>query len=110
MGTKMAVAFTNIFIAKVETKILKQNGLTGRSSGNHSSTTTSSSGTTRGEVTQFIEQANKHHQTIKITNFFDTTVYKDERFNTESVQDVRTHVKLTETFTTPIFQLAVHQK
>ena len=56
MGTKMAVAFANIFMTKV----------------------------TREEITQFIEQANKQHQTIKFTaevcetetNFLDTTVYK----------------------------------
>ena len=75
MGTKMAVAFANIFMAKV----------------------------TREEITQ---QANKHHQTIKFTvevsetetNFLDTTVYKGERFRNESVLDVRTHFKPTETF------------
>ena len=54
MGTKMAVAFANIFMAKV----------------------------TREEITQFTEQANKHNQTIKFINFSDTTVYKDERFKT----------------------------
>ena len=56
----MAVVFTNIFMAKV----------------------------TREEITQFIEQANKHHQTIKFTaevsetetNVLHTTVYKGERF------------------------------
>ena len=77
-GTKMAVAFANIFIAKV----------------------------TREEITQFIEQANKQHQTIKSTaevfktetNFLDTTVYKGEGFRDESVLDVRTHFKPTETF------------
>ena len=45
MGTKMAVAFANIFMAKVETKILIQSALTGRSSGNDSLTTSSPSGT-----------------------------------------------------------------
>ena len=77
-GTKMAVAFANIFMAKV----------------------------TREEITQFIEQANKQHQTIKSTaevfktetNFLDTTVYKGEGFRNESVLDVRTHFKPTETF------------
>ena len=74
----MAVAFANIFMAKV----------------------------TREEITQFIEQANKQHQTIKFTaevsktetNFLDTTVYKGEGFRNESVLDVRTHFKPTETF------------
>ena len=88
-GTKMAVAFTNIFMAKV----------------------------TREEITQFIEQANKQHQTIKSTaevfktetNFLHTTVYKGEGFRNESVLDVRTHFKPTETFQSPIFQPAIHQ-
>ena len=61
---------------------------------------------TREEITQFIEQANKHHQTIKFTaevsetetNFLDPTVYKGERFRNESVLDVCTHFKPTETF------------
>jgi len=78
MGTKMAVAFANIFMAKV----------------------------TREEITLFIEQANKHHQTIKFTvevsetetTFSDTTVYKGKRFRNESVLDLRTHFKPTETF------------
>ena len=77
-GTKMAVAFANIFMAKI----------------------------TREEITQFIEQANKQHQTIKSTaevfktetNFLDTTVYKGEGFRNESLLDVRTHFKPTETF------------
>ena len=54
----------------------------------------------------FIEQANKHHPTIKImaeisgrnATFLDTTIYKGERFNKEQVLDMRTHFKLTETF------------
>jgi len=43
MGTKMAVAFANIFMAEVETEILNQSGLTGRSSGSDSLTTSSPS-------------------------------------------------------------------
>ena len=46
-------------------------------------------------VIKFIEQANNYHRTIKFTaeiseteiNFLDTTIYRDERFNTESVLD-----------------------
>ena len=55
---------------------------------------------------QFIEQANKHHPTIKFaaeiseteTTFLDTNIYKGERFRSNSVLDVRTHFKPTETF------------
>ena len=107
MGTKMAVAFANIFMAKVETEIVNQSTLKPlvwkrfRIDDIFSLWTA-----TREEITQFIEQANKHHQTIKFTaevsetetNFLDTTVYKGERFRNESVLDVRTHFKPTETF------------
>ena len=54
---------------------------------------------------QFIEQANKRHPTIKFTaeiseteTFLDTNIYKGERFRSNSVLDVRTHFKPTETF------------
>ena len=42
------------------------------------------------------------------TNFLDTTVYKGERFKTESVLDVRTHFKPIETFHCTHFQPAIH--
>ena len=53
-----------------------------------------------------IEQANKHHPTIKFTaeiseteaTFLDTNIYKGERFRSNSVLDIRTHFKSTETF------------
>jgi len=46
---------------------------------------------TREEITQFIEQASKHHKTIKFTaevsetetNLLENTVYKGERFRAE---------------------------
>ena len=55
---------------------------------------------------KFIEQANSYHPTIKFTaevsqletTFLDTTVYKGERFEKESILDVHTHYKPTETF------------
>jgi len=54
----------------------------------------------------FILEANKHHASIeftaniseKDTNFRDTTVFKGERFYEESILDIRTHFKPTETF------------
>ena len=59
----------------------------------------------REELQQFIEQANNHHPTIKFTAeifeteiTFWTLVYKGNRFITESVLDIRTHYKATETF------------
>ena len=59
------------------------------------------------EINSFIELANSYHPTIKFTaeissdkeiTFLDTCVYKGERFRKESVLDVRTHFKPTETF------------
>ena len=54
---------------------------------------------------QFMEQANKHHPTIKFTaqiseteTLLDTNIYKCERFRSNSVLDVCTHFKRTETF------------
>ena len=54
----------------------------------------------------FIEQANKFHPTIKFTaeisenniTFLDTVVFKGERLKNESVLDIKTHYKPTETF------------
>ena len=103
MGTKTAVAFGNIFMAKVETEILNQSALKPLVWKRFIDDIFSLWTATREEIT---EQANKHHQTIKFTaavsetetNFLDTTVYKGERFRCESVLDVRTHFKPTETF------------
>ena len=58
------------------------------------------------QVTQFIELANKHHQTIKFTaeisytkiTFLDTNVFKGKRFDEKSILDIETHFKPTETF------------
>ena len=59
-------------------------------------------------VTQFIEQANNHHPTIEFTaeisetetTFLDTNVFKGERFASESILDVKTHLNLLKHFST----------
>jgi len=79
MGPKMAVAFANIFMAKVETKILIQ--FNWPLVGNDSLMTSSPSGT-QPEKRSHSSLNNTRHQTIKFTNFLDTTVYKHERFKT----------------------------
>ena len=101
-----AVAFANIFMAKVETEVLNQDALKPLVWKRFIDDIFSLWNATREEITQFIEQANKRHQTIKFTaevsetqtNFSATTVYKGKRFKTESVLDVRSHFKPTETF------------
>ena len=62
--------------------------------------------TKREEIDQFILEVNRHHPTIKFTaeiseektNFLDTTIFKGERFYKDSIFDIRTHFKPTETF------------
>ena len=62
--------------------------------------------TNKEEIEHFIEQANSFLPTIKFTaevspsetTFLDTTVYKGERFEKESILYARTHYKPTETF------------
>ena len=61
--------------------------------------------TKREKIDQFILQANRHHPIIKFTaeisektNFLDTTIFKGERFYKDSIFDIRTHFKPTETF------------
>jgi len=92
MGTKMAVSFANIFMAAVETEIIE------RSSKNPMMSFSI-------ELKQR-ENNRVHGATIKFTaeisdreiTFLDTWVYKGERFKEESILDVRTHFKPTETF------------
>ena len=101
IGRKMAVAFTNIFMAKIETEILNQSATKPLVWKRYIDDVISIWNTTREEITQFIEQANSHHPTIRFTaeisetetTFLDTKIYEGERFNREAVLDVPTHFK-----------------
>ena len=101
MGTKMAVTFANIFMAKVETEILKPLIWKQYIDDIFSLWTLN-----REVIMQFIEQANKHNPKIKFTaeisetetTFLDTNIYKGKRFRSNSILDVRTHFRPTETF------------
>ena len=106
MGTKMAVSFANIFMGKVESQILERSAKKPLAWKRYIDDIFSIWNINKDEVTQFIEQANSHHQTIKFTaevsgtetTFLDTKVYKGERFAKESRLDIKTHFKATETF------------
>ena len=116
MGTKIAVAFANIFMAGIETQILGKsvrkpmiwkryidifslwdNG--------------------KPDIDKFIIQANSHHPTIKFTAeisnteapFLDTVVYKGKRFQNRSILGIKTHFKPTDPFSALIFPPATHQ-
>ena len=106
MGTKMAVAFANIFMATIEKEILKQSRRKPLTWKRFIDDIFSLWDTNKEDIDLFIEQANSFHPTIKFTaeisqietTFLDTTVYKGERFEKERILDVRTHFKSTETF------------
>ena len=106
MGTKMAVAFANIFMAEIETKTISQSKTKPREWKRYIDDIFSLWDSDKQEITLFIEQANNFHDTIKFTTeisenettFLDTVIFKGERFKSESILDIRTHYKPTETF------------
>ena len=106
MGTKMAVAFANILLGEIEKQILNVSAHKPLAWKRYIDKTISLWRSSRDVVEKFIEQANKHHPTIKFTaeisctdaTFLNTTIYKGQRFNEESVLDMRTQSKPTETF------------
>ena len=67
MGTKMAVSFANIFMGKVESQILSQSALKPHAGKRYIDDIFSIWNVNKDEVTQFTEQANSHHPTIKFT-------------------------------------------
>ena len=106
MGTKMAVAFANLFMAEIETKMLNQSNIKPRVWKRYIDDVFSLWDASKQDIDLFIEQANTFHSTIKFTaeisekeiTFLDTVVYKGERFQNKSILDVKTHYKPTETF------------
>ena len=106
MGTKMTVAFANIFMALIEEEIIRQNKAKPREWKRYIDEIFSVWDYTKQEIYLFIEQADNFHPTIKFTaeisdiksTFQDTIIYKGDRFRNDSVLDIRTHCKPTETF------------
>ena len=106
MGTKMAVAFANIFMAEIETKLINQSNTKPIKWKRYIDDIFSLWDSNIKEINLFIKQANNFHPTIKFTaeiseieiTFLDTIISKGERFRNESILDIRTHYKPTETF------------
>ena len=104
MVTKIAAAFANIFMAKIEKEILKQNSIKPIFWKRLIYDVMSVWDTSRNEIEEFLLKANNFHPTIKFmaeiseteTTFLDTKVYKGVRFNKDSILDVRTHFKPTD--------------
>ena len=84
MGTKMAVAFANIFMSAVETEIINKSKTKPLRWKRYIDDVFSLWDAKREEIDQFILEANRHHPTIKFTaeisekeiNFLDTTIFK----------------------------------
>ena len=106
MGTKMAVAFANIFMAYIETEILGKSVIKPLIWKRYIDDIFLLWDVSKQDIDKFITQANSHHPTIKFTaeisnteaTFLDTVVYKGKRFQNQSTLDVKTHFKPTETF------------
>ena len=103
MGTKMAVAFGNIFMSAVETEIINKSPHKPLVWKRFIDDIFSLWNVDKEQIDSFIELANNHHPTIKFTAevsetetaFLDTCIYKGEKFKKESILDVRTHLKPT---------------
>jgi len=89
MGTKVAVAFASqIFMGKVQTEILSQSAFKPLVWKRHIDDIFSLWDTNREVLTEFVDQVNNDHPTIKFkaeicdteTTFLDTSVYKRQRF------------------------------
>ncbi|XP_068674520.1 uncharacterized protein [Montipora foliosa] len=93
MGTKMAVSFANIFMARIETSLIQQNDTKPRIWKRYTDDIFSLWDSDKNAVDLFIKQANKFHPTIKFTpkiteneiTFLDTEVFKGERFKNKSI-------------------------
>ena len=110
MGTKMAVAFANIFMADFETKLIRQSRIKPTEWKRYIDNVFSLWNKSKQDINLFIEQANQFHPSIKFTakiseneiTFLDAIIYKGDRFLTVSILDIKTHYKPTETFNTRI--------
>ena len=106
MGTKMAVAFANIFMSAIETEIIRLSSNKPLVWKRYIDDIFSLWNINKKDIGSFIELANNHHPTIKFTaeisdteiTFLDTCVHKGHRLERESILDVRTHFKPTESF------------
>ena len=87
MGTKMAVAFANLFMAETETKMLSESKIKPKVWKRY---VFSLWDVSRKDIDLFIEQANTFHPTIKYTAEISE---KEITF-----LDVKTHFQPTETF------------
>ena len=103
MGTKMAPAYANLFMGKLEEKLIemgKHHILLWKRYIDDIFIIWNGSET---EFNEYMEELNKLHNTIKFTHeissneltFLDVTLYKGSRFHDNKTLDIRTHIKPT---------------
>ena len=88
MGTKMVVAFSNIFMAEFETRLICLSRIKPIEWKRYIDDVFSLCNKSKQDINLFIEQANQVHPSIKFTadiseneiTFFDTIIYKGDRF------------------------------
>ena len=110
----MAVAFANVFMAKIEKGIISKSKIKPLVWKRYNDDVFSVWHTTEDNIEQFVQRANNYHDTIKFTaeisdseiTFLDTKVYKGERFNRESTLDITNGQR---PFNTRIFIRVIHQ-
>ena len=107
MGTKMAPAYANLFMGKLEEHLLhlaqKHIHTWKRFIDDIFIIWTG----TKSEFEQYMHTINQIHQTIKFTHeisdteltFLDVTLYKGDRFLSQNILDLRTHIKATNNYT-----------
>ena len=106
MGTKIAIAFANIFMANIKAQILSKSLIKPMIWERCIAGIFSLWDNSKPNIDKFITQANSHHPTIQFTaeisnteaTFLDTVVYKGKHFQSQSILDIKTHFKPTETF------------
>ena len=106
MGTKMAVAFSVIFMADLENRLLMASPFKPLVWKRFIDDIFSLWNIPTNEVSEFVNFANSFHHSIKFTCemsseravFLDTEVFKGPRHSTHKILDLQTHFKPTETF------------
>ena len=105
MVTKIAAAFANIFMAKIEKEILRQNSIKRIFWKRFNRWRHISMGhrhkrnrriPSKGKQLPSYNQVHAAEISETETTFLDTKVYKGVRFNKDSILDVRTHFKPTD--------------
>ena len=106
MGTKMAVAFTGVFMAHIEKQLLAASPQKSIFWKRIVDDILSVWTLPEKEISNFVDFANSFHATIKFTHkmssekivSLDTEVFKGPRFTYSKTMDVQTHYKPTGTF------------